>query len=94
MFRKTLMAAAAAALFAAPTAQADEASYIQHVNENNLRIPLWSDGQLYGAGVKICGFLRDGMSPQQLSDAQGYSPFMDNMGLIRAAQENICPDTL
>lgn len=86
--------AAGLLLGAAPTAHADEASYIQYVNDNGLHLPFWTDGQMYGMGFKICGFLHQGMTPQQVSDAQGPTMFVDNMRQIRAAQEHICPDTL
>lgn len=75
-------------------AHADKDSYIQYINDHNLRIPFWTDGQLYGMGIKICGFLHEGMSPEEISDAQGPTMFIDNMGVIRASQETICPDTI
>ncbi|WP_409428685.1 DUF732 domain-containing protein [Mycobacterium sp. SMC-11] len=88
------LVAAGLLLGTTPVAHADQASYIQYINDHNLRIPLWTDGQLYGMGVKICMFLHEGMSPQEVSDAQGPTMFLDNMGVIRASQETICPDTL
>lgn len=77
-----------------PLAQADETSFTQYVNDNGVRMPFFSDAQMYGAGVKICGLLHQGMTPQQISDGQGPLTYVDNIKLIRGAQENICPDTL
>lgn len=86
--------AAGLLLGAAPVATADEASFTQYVNDNGVRMPFFSDAQMYGAGVKICMLLHEGMTPQQISDGQGPLTYIDNMKLIRGAQENICSDTL
>lgn len=86
--------AAGLLLGAAPAASADEASFTQYVNDNGVRMPFWNDAQMYGAGVKICGLLRDGMTPQQISDGQGPLTYIDNMKLIQGAQQHICPGTI
>ena len=44
-------------------------------------------------GVQVCTQLRNGMTPQQIIDANPIVCF-DLRGVIDAAQHELCPDTL
>lgn len=95
MFYKTLMAAVAAALVAAPAAQADAPAFEQYLNDHQINIGpyVMNRSALPSLGVELCGMLRAGSSFDQTA-AYASSGWMDGPGVTAAAQRTMCPETL
>jgi Protein of unknown function (DUF732) len=86
-------AAAAAALMGAGQAHADGDSYIRYLNDHNIFVPGINDAVRISRGSQVCTSLHNGMTPQQIIDANPIVYF-DPRGVIEAAQHELCPDTL
>ncbi|BBY41682.1 hypothetical protein MMAN_58160 [Mycobacterium mantenii] len=91
----TLVGVAASALLIATAApaRADGASYIQYLNDHNIFVPGINDAVRISRGSQVCVSLHNGMTPQQIIDANPIVYF-DLRGVIDAAQHELCPDTL
>lgn len=95
LFRSAFIAAitvSIGAVVAAP-AHADGASYIQYLNDHNIFVPGINDAVRISRGSQVCVSLHNGMTPQQIIDANPIVYF-DLRGVIDAAQHELCPDTL
>ncbi|WP_163650931.1 DUF732 domain-containing protein [Mycobacterium mantenii] len=73
--------------------RADGASYIQYLNDHNIFVPGINDAVRISRGSQVCVSLHNGMTPQQIIDANPIVYF-DLRGVIDAAQHELCPDTL
>jgi hypothetical protein len=98
MFRliAVLSAAVAAALMVAAPAQADDQSFLDNLQRNNVGtgMPGVSNPATTGAlGHFMCERIRGGMSPADAAQLpRGVG--VDGMGIVNAAQHELCPDTL
>ncbi len=86
-------AAIAAALVATTPASADADGYIRYLNDHNIFVPGINDAVRISRGSQVCTSLHNGMTPQQVIDANPIVYF-DLRGVIDAAQHELCPDTL
>jgi Protein of unknown function (DUF732) len=95
MFRLVALMSVAVgvALMGAGPADADGASYIQYLNDHNIFVPGINDAVRISRGSQVCTSLHNGMTPQQIIDANPIVYF-DLRGVIDAAQHELCPDTL
>jgi Protein of unknown function (DUF732) len=95
MFRSitVLSAAIAAVLMGAAPAHADADSYIRYLNDHGIFVPGINDAVRISRGSQVCTSLHNGMTPQQIIDANPIVYF-DLRGVIDAAQHELCPDTL
>lgn len=83
------MIGAAALLFGAGTAQADDQSYLDQLSHVNT---LWMTPQdKTSMGHMICGWIRGGQNP---ADIAQQIKGMDGPGIVAASQQQLCPDTL
>ena len=62
------VAVGAASMGAAP-AHADGDSYIRYLNDHNIFVPGINDAVRISRGSKVCTSLHNGMTPQQIIDA-------------------------
>jgi len=83
---------ATAALVAAAPAQADANSYLDYLASHHINTPPHSPPLLVQDGLRDCQLLRAGMTPEQI--VQGTPSLQDVRGMIDAAQQELCPDTL
>jgi Protein of unknown function (DUF732) len=83
----------AAALATAAPAHADGDSYIRYLNDHGTFVPGINDAVRISRGSQVCTSLHNGMTPQQIIDANPIVYF-DLRGVIDAAQHELCPDTL
>lgn len=81
------------ALAMAPSARADGDSYIRYLNDHGTFVPGINDAVRISRGSQACTSLHNGMTPQQILDANPIVYF-DLRGVIDAAQHELCPDTL
>ena len=88
----TVLTIPAVLAMAAP-AHADGDSYIRYLNDHNIFVPGINDAVRISRGSQVCTSLRNGMTPQQIIDANPIVYF-DLRGVIDAAQHELCPDTL
>jgi hypothetical protein len=93
--RATFVAATifTAAIGSASQAHADADSYIRYLNDHNIFVPGINDAVRISRGSQVCTQLHNGMTPQQILDANPIVYF-DLRGVIDAAQHELCPDTL
>lgn len=84
---------AASVLLPAAPAHADGDSYIRYINEHGIFVPGINDAIRISRGSQVCTSLHNGMTPQQILDASPIVMF-DLRGVINAAQQELCPDTL
>src|SRR3984957_19690801 len=77
---------------AAPAAP-DGDSYIRYLNDHGTFVPGINDAVRISRGSQACTSLHNGMTPQQILDANPIVYF-DLRGVIDAAQHELCPDTL
>ena len=82
-----------AALATAAPAHADADSYIRYLNDHGTFVPGINDAVRISRGSQVCTSLHNGMTPQQIIDANPIVYF-DLRGVIDAAQHELCPDTL
>ena len=82
-----------AALAMAAPAHADGDSYIRYLNDHGTFVPGINDAVRISRGSQVCTSLHNGMTPQQIIDANPIVYF-DLRGVIDAAQHELCPDTL
>jgi hypothetical protein len=82
-----------AALAMAAPAYADGDSYIRYLNDHGTFVPGINDAVRISRGSQVCTSLHNGMTPQQVIDANPIVYF-DLRGVIDAAQHELCPDTL
>jgi hypothetical protein len=82
-----------AALATAAPADADGDSYIRYLNDHGTFVPGINDAVRISRGSQVCTSLHNGMTPQQILDANPIVYF-DLHGVIDAAQHELCPDTL
>jgi hypothetical protein len=68
-------------------------SYIRYLNDHNIFVPGINDAVRISRGSQVCTSLHNGMTPQQIIDANPIVYF-DLRGVIDAAQHELCPDTL
>jgi hypothetical protein len=88
----TALIISAAFAMAAP-AHADGDSYIRCLNDHGTFVPGINDAARISRGATVCTDLHNGMTPQQEIDANPIVYF-DLRGVIDAAQQELCPDTL
>jgi hypothetical protein len=81
----------AAFLLVAPTAHADDTSYLAYLSSHGTFFPALSDSVRIYAGQQVCGMLHQGQTPEQIASAPGPT---DHRGIVDAAQHELCPDTL
>lgn len=77
---------------AAP-AHADDQSYLDALHSNNVGVGIMNPPTVVALGHFMCDQMRQGMSPADAAQLP-RGPFIDGMGIVVAAQRNICPDTL
>jgi hypothetical protein len=82
-----------ALLAMAAPAHADGDSYIRYLNDHGTFVPGINDAVRISRGSQVCTSLHNGMTPQQVLDANPIVYF-DLRGVIDAAQHELCPDTL
>lgn len=100
---KKIIAASALALVATlgsvGTAHADDQTYLadlsnNHVGTGIMSVPPWGNPSiLVQLGHMMCDRMRGGMSPADAAQLP-RGPGIDGMGIVGAAQHDICPDTL
>jgi hypothetical protein len=88
-----LSLAVGGALVGAAPAHADGDSYIRYLNDHGIFVPGINDAVRISRGSQVCTSLHNGMTPQQIIDANPIVYF-DLRGVIDAAQHELCPDTL
>lgn len=88
-------AALAAAVALAAPASADANSYQQYIRDHqiNTGIMAMTPGSEMEFGLNVCNYLRAGMTVDQVIP-MGWNTMADNPALVRAAQHNLCPDTI
>jgi Protein of unknown function (DUF732) len=87
-----LFGLAAAALVAAAPGHADANSYLDYLASHRINTPPHSPPLLVMDGLRDCQMLHAGMTPEQI--VQGTPSLQDVRGMIEAAQQELCPDTL
>lgn len=81
------------ALVLSAPAHADGDSFIQYINDHGIFDPGINDAVRISRGTQVCVQLHNGMTPQNIVDANPL-PIFDLRGVIDAAQHELCPDTL
>jgi hypothetical protein len=66
---------------------------IRYLNDHRTFVPGINDAVRISRGAKVCTDLHNGMTSQQVIDANPIVYF-DLRGVIDAAQHELCPDTL
>lgn len=90
MFYKTILAAAGMALVLAPTAQADQQSFVDYVNANGLQ--QWTapgDQGTITAGWQVCAVMNSGATPEQVAQMSPMNP--TGAAFAAAAKQHLCP---
>ncbi|TXH11021.1 MAG: DUF732 domain-containing protein [Spirochaetes bacterium] len=90
MFSRTVAVLFIAAVATAPAAVADTDSFLDAIH-GKVRIAFFTDEGLVATGNFMCDQLHSGMSPEEIN--RGFS-LHDKKGILRAAQNELCPDTL
>jgi hypothetical protein len=81
------------AIGVASPAQADDQSFLDDLHSHNVGTGIMSPSTVVGLGHFMCDRLRDGMSPADVAQLP-KGPFIDGMGIVGAAQRDLCPDTV
>jgi len=74
-----------------PTSHADANTFLAYVHGHGINTGLANDSKILHAGMFACDSLHAGQIPDQI--AATFS-LMDVRGIIDAAQDELCPDTL
>lgn len=85
------LAASTIALIFAPTAHADDQSYMNDLQQNHIGTGPLTDP--VGVGHFVCVQIRGGMSADSVG-RMTWGPGLDFPGVVGAAQRDLCPDTL
>jgi hypothetical protein len=87
-----LLSVAGGALIGASPAHADEGSYLAELSAHG--IPVLIPAQAISDGFRVCGQIRQGMSPQTASQTFGLYYNVGGPQIVDIAQHQLCPDTL
>jgi hypothetical protein len=81
------------------TAHADDASFLTYIHQNNIGTSIMNDPTTVSTAHIMCDDIRSGMSPADAArlpggPLAGLIPGLDGVGIVAAAQHELCPDTL
>jgi hypothetical protein len=83
----------ATAMVCAPTACADEGSFLSELSINGALLPGKTDREVVTAGYQTCGELRSGTSVlDEMSAVEQRYNFSQGTLFVSASTTNLCPD--
>jgi hypothetical protein len=80
-------------LVVAAPAHADDQSFTNYLAQNGVGTGIMPPPIVVALGHIMCDRIRGGMSPADAAQLP-RGPFVDGMGIVLAAQHELCPDTL